>query len=102
MQREQSQLLIDLFETLFLILRQVGTVIGKRLVSLGHEAHLLGIETELVALVIDKLHPFEQSLIEDDTVAQVAQHRAHLLGNGIHLIVTVCFLHIKEHTRYAV
>ena len=42
---EQTQFLIDRFESLFLVLRQVSTVIGKVLVGLRQQTHLLGVET---------------------------------------------------------
>ena len=38
---EQSEFLIDLFQTLFLVGRQVGSVIRKMLVGLCEKSHLL-------------------------------------------------------------
>ena len=58
-EREQCQFLVNLFEALFLVLRQVGSVVGEVLVGLGHQSHLLGVKTELFALVIDELNALE-------------------------------------------
>ena len=102
LEREESQLFVDLFETLFLVFRQVSAVVRKRLIGLGHKAHLLGIETQLVTLVIDELHALEELVVEDDSIAQVAQHRTYLLCDLVHLIVAVSLQHIEEHTLHAV
>ena len=72
------------------------------LVGLGQQTHLFGVQTQVLALVIDELNTFEQRLIEDDTVTQVTQHRTHLLGDLVHLVVTVCFQHVEEYTYHAV
>ena len=101
-EREQCQFLVNLFEALFLVLRQVGPVVGEVLVGLGHQSHLLGVKTELFALVIDELNALEQLVVKDDTVAQFAQHRAYLLGDSIHLVVTVRLEHIEENAHHAV
>ena len=72
------------------------------LIGFGHEAHLLRIKTQLLTLVINELNTLEELVIEDDAVAQLAQHRTHLLCNRVHIVITVCLQHIEEHTYYAI
>ena len=102
LKREERQFLVDLFEPLFLVLRQVSAVVGKSLVGLGDEAHLLGVEPQLVALVIDEFHAGEEAVIEDDAVAQFREHGAHFLCDSVHLVVAVGFEHIEEDPLHAV
>ena len=102
LQGQQRELLIDSFEALFLVLRQVGAVVCKGLVGLRHKAHLLGVETQLLTLVVNKLHALEEFVVEDDAVAQLREHRTHLLGDRVHLVVAVRLEDIEEHALYAV
>ena len=101
LQREQVELLVDSFQAFLLLSRQVGTVVGKTLIGLGQQPHLLGCEVEALALVIDSLHAGEQFIVEDHVRRQLGQHRADLLGDSVHLVVAVGFEYVEEHTRHA-
>ena len=66
---EQTQFHIDLFKALFLVLRQVSPVVRKGFIGLGNQTHLLGVQTEVVTLVIHRFDALEECIVEDDTVA---------------------------------
>ena len=69
-------------------------------VGLGYQAHLLCIESQLLTLVIHELNTLKQTIIEQDTIAQVGEHRGYLLGNLVHLVVTICIQDIEEYTAH--
>ena len=56
----------------------------------------------MLTLVIDKFHALEELVVQDDSVAQFAQHRTHFLRNLIHLIVAVRLEDIEENAYYAI
>ena len=71
LQREQTKLLVDFFQSCFLILWEVCTILSKRLKCLGQESHLLIVKTQCLTLLIYSLHALEKGVIEDNTVAQL-------------------------------
>ena len=102
LKRKQTQLLVNLFQTLFIVLRQISSVVRKSLVGLRYQSHLLGVQTQLLTLVVNGFHTLEKGVVQNNTVAQFTQHRAYLLGNGVHLIIAVCLQYIEENTRHAI
>ena len=54
----------------------------------------------MFALIIHCFYALKELIIENDTITQFAQHWRYLLGNRIHLVITICLKDIEEHTRY--
>ena len=98
LQREETQFKVDFFESFFFVFRQVRTVVGEGLVGLRHKSHLFGVQSQLFALVVHGFDPLEERIVENNTIAEFAQHRIYFLGDGVHLIVTIRFKDIEEDT----
>ena len=95
-QTEHSQLAIDLFEALFLLCRQVGSVIDKRLIGLGQQTHLLWCESQIVAFIVYSLNAGKKGFVHHYSVVQLTQTRSDNIGYRIHLGVTIGFQYIEE------
>ena len=102
LQGEQTQLLVDGFQALLFVSREVGAVVGEALVGLGEQTHLFGRETPTVAMVIHILDAGKECIVEDDRRRELREHRADLLGDSVHLIVAVGLQHIEEHAAHTV
>ena len=53
-------------------------------------------------VLVNVFYSLEQLLVESDVVAVLGQYGAHLLCQGIHLVVALCAKHTVEHGRYSV
>ena len=102
LKREQAQFLVDLFQTFFLVLRQVSSIVRKMLVSLGYQTHLFRVKTQLITLVVNEFNALEEFFIQNDSIRKFAQHRAYGFSDLIHLVITVRLQDVEEHTRHTV
>ena len=97
---ERGNLLVELAETLLLAGWHVGTSTHKALVLLLQQSHLLAVEAEAVALVVDLLDASKEGRIEGDIVLVLGEQRGNLLGYGIHSVVVLALAEVEEDTAY--
>ena len=97
---ERGNLLVELTEALLLLLGHIGAAAHEALVGLFQEAHLLGVQAEAVALLVDGLDTLEEFGIEGYVVAVGGEHGRHLLLDGFHLGAVLALTQVEEHSAH--
>ena len=83
-QRQRGQQAVDFAEALLLVGRDVGAVADKVLVGLLDQTHLLAVQSEGFALLVDGLDALEEFGVEHNVVAVGGDEGCGLFGNLLH------------------
>ena len=93
---ERGYLLVELAETGLLLGGDVGAATHESFVCLLQQSHLLGVEVEALALVVDGLDALEEFGVEGDVVAVGRQLGGDLFGYGLHLVAVFAFAKVEK------
>ena len=87
---------VEFAEAFLLVGGHVGAAAHEVLVVLLEQAHLLGVEAEALALVVDGLDAGEEGCVEGYVVAMLRQQGRHLFLDGFHLGAVLALAEVEE------
>ena len=96
LKREQTQLAVDFFQTLFGCGLQVGSALDEVVVGHLGEAHLLGGEVKRLALVVHRLDAGKEGFVEQDIVGVLAQKKGEFFCQHVHVVVAFGLQQFEE------
>ena len=100
LQAQQRCLFSEGTQAVLLVLREQGATAYEAFVAVVKEPLLLRRQTAMMAMHI--LHTLEELLVEAHVVGMLRQDGAHLLCQGVHLVVGLGREEIEEHGRHTV
>ena len=99
-QLQHGYLAVQFPQLLLVGFAQVRAVTGKALVRVLQQLAVLGVEVQLLALVIDGLHTGEQTSVQRDVIAVGGELGGHLLAQCLQLSTGIGAVQSSEYQLY--